>query len=293
MDEEIQLFLSIARILNLTKTGKALGLSKSQVSRRLSKLENTLNVQLVQRSPQKVSLTEAGLQFYAYAIQIEATWHAALEELGKEEDEIQGLIRLTAPIGFGMKVIMPKLQQFAKLYPKVNLNIDLSSSLRNAIVDDYDIVIRNAKTLRDSDFKARKIVDYQMQTYAAPAYLATTKTPTKPKDLIKHPCISIVSGSNSNNKTRWHYFDKNKKSHSIEVSSRFCVSNYEVQMQLALAGLGIVQLPDIFANDAAKQGQLVPLLKSYRTPQASLWLLHPYQYSVPKRMRLLIEFLCQ
>tara|TARA_R110000868_G_scaffold158036_4_gene385883 strand:- start:49249 stop:50160 length:912 start_codon:yes stop_codon:yes gene_type:complete len=292
MNKQLQIFLTVARLLNLSKAAESLKISTSQVSRNLSQLEKQFKHTLVQRSPQKVSLTESGKTFYVYASQIEETWLAAQEEFHEESSDITGLIKLSCPQTFGMKHVLPKIQAFAKSNPQIDFNVDMSSSLRNVVLDDYDIIIRSATQLPDSDLKMRKMLSYKMVTCAAPSYLKNHKTPQIPDDLAQHDNISNMAYTEANNKSVWQFYDKNNALQKLKLTSRFCVSNYEAQLQLALDGLGIAQLPNQLIEQEIKKGTLVSILNAYRTPEYALWLLHPYPYSVPKRIRLLIEYLC-
>lgn len=290
MFEEITLFIAIVNYKNLTKVANELGLSKSQVSRRLTQIEQTLGHSLINRSTRKLSLTEAGERFYSSCLEMESSWHSTLEALNDEQTTLAGVLKITLPPSWANAIFMPIFAEFAKQYPEITFNLDLTSEIRDLYSGNYDLAIRLAPILPDSNLKARKLINYQSIICASPAYLKRHPAPKTPNDLKQHRCINSFSHSINRKASLWK-LNKANKTQKIATQGQFTVSDYLAQRALALADYGVVLVPKLFVEQDIEQKQLVPLLKSYTLPEGHLWAIHPYQHRMPNRVRVLIDFI--
>lgn len=283
MDEHLKIFLTVAETLNLTSAGKRLGLSKSQVSRKLSQLEQRVHNELILRTPQQVNLTEAGQDFLHYCQQIEASWEQALEKLQQQQQSPTGTIRISMPVSLGENILLPSLLKFARTYPEIKFEFDMNNSTRNLLATDVDIAFRYAKTLPDADLKVVKLFSIEHVLSASPNYLSHHPTIKSLDDLQRHSCIS-------NDTDKWQFIVAGK-TQNFQPKKRFSVNNYQTQKQITLAGMGISFLPKMLIAKKLAAGKLQHVLPEINSSKSTLWLLHAFQQQVPKRLRLLIDHL--
>lgn len=290
MLDEINLFLDIVRLKNLTKVAALHQLSKSQVSRRLTQLEQSLQTKLIQRSTRHISLTPSGFYLHQAFMQMKSLYLEALEQIHQQDTSLEGLIKITAPTTWGSDIICPLLAKFSAAHPGIQLKIDLSPAIRDLYFDDFDVAIRAGTSLPDTDLKARKLVSYPFVVCASAHYLSQHPQLKHPQDLSTHPCINDLTDNPEYKKYRWS-FSKDGAVINVETTRSFEVSNYQAQKQLLLEGMGVAKLPLPFIESELKQKQILPLFSQYSLAPIHLWILYPRNAFLPKKLRALIDFL--
>jgi len=292
MINDIFLFIDILQTGSLTKTAAAHHMSKSQISRRLTMLEENLKTKLVTRTTRTLVPTESGNLFLQYCLQIQEVWNDALKVIGEQSEEISGEIKLTLPITWGSEIIMPHLAHFYSLYPNVRFSIDMSPAIRDIASEGYDLGFRVGEKLPNSSLKSRKLMSYSYVLCGSPHYFEKNGIPKTPNDLKHHSGIINMTLSPENREFEWVLSDNIKK-YKIQVQRKFEVSNYSAQRKLALMGMGIVCIPKPLVKTMLAKKELVEILQTYEKPSATLWLLHPYHHTPPKKVRLLIDYLTE
>lgn len=280
--EGISEFVFVAENESFTLASKKMAISTAQVSRQISALENRLNIKLFYRTTRKVSLTEEGKVFYQHCRSVLDGLDAAERAVTNLKSKPQGKIKLTAPVTYGEKQILPLVNNFVKQYADVEVSAYLSNRQIDLAEDGYDLAIRVGK-LSDSSMMAKKLGKRANYVCAAPSYLENHGIPHSIAELSQHSCLLGSSDY-------WHFSELDKEK-SMRLKARLRYNNGHCLTDAALKGLGIVQLPDYYVEQHLNSGELVSLLDNYRAPDESIWAVYPQNRHLSPRIRLLVDYL--
>ncbi|MBO1898441.1 LysR family transcriptional regulator [Shewanella sp. BF02_Schw] len=277
-------FVAVAETDSFTVAGKRLSISTAQVSRQISQLENRLNTKLFYRTTRKVSLTEEGTVYYQHCRQVLNSLDEAERAISSLKDKPQGLIRITAPVTYGEKFIMPIVIDFMQQYPDIEVICELTNQQLDLVDGGYDLAIRLGR-LTNSTMMAKRLTSRSQYVCAAPSYIAKYGTPYALSELSQHNCLI---GSQSH----WHFVEQGKPK-AVKVHGSLACSSGLSLLNAAICGLGIVQLPGYYVNDAITEGELVVLLAPFQQPKEGIWALYPHNRHLSPKVRLLVDKLSQ
>lgn len=280
--QEVSLFLVITETRSLTQAAKRQNISAMAASRRLASLERELGVRLLQRTTRSVSLTQEGLEFLPYARALIDAETGARALFSPSTQGAAGLLRITAPSGFGRRNILPLVPELLADNPKLNIDLQLSEDVVDIVSRGIDVAIRIAP-LKDSTLIARKITDNPRVICASPTYLKAQGTPQSVADLIKHHCLRLSSVP------QW-IFEREGETLRVSVEGRFSSDNVEGVRELCVQGLGIAQLTRWDVRKEILEGALVEIALADAEPQAlSIWAVLPSTRYLPLRVSAFIE----
>lgn len=282
--EGISEFVHVAESESFTRAAKIMTLSTAQVSRQVSALEQRLNIKLLYRTTRKVSLTEEGRVFYQHCRNVLDGLDAAERAVTSLQSKPQGKIRLTVPVTYGERHVLPLVNDFMVLYGDVEVYAYLSNQQVDLVEDGYDLAIRLGK-LGDSSMMAKKLGERTNCVCASPAYLEKYGSPHSLSELSKHSCLLGTLD-------HWHFRDDGK-ARKIRVAGRLRYNNGYSLSDAALKGLGIVQLPDYYVERYVQSGELVTLLDDYREPDEGIWAVYPQNRHLSPKIRLLVDYLAE
>lgn len=285
--EEMLTFIRVVETGSLSAAAERLNIAKSAVSRRIADLEARLGVQLLHRTTRRINLTESGRQFYQRSQRILADLDETEQLISSEHANLRGTIRIAAPLSFGILHLSPVLDEFLKLHPELNFDLDLNDRTVNLMGEGVDLGIRIGK-LEDSSLMARRLATSRYIVCASPAYLEQFGEPQHPKDLQHHVGLSY---SNIPENQLWQFTDQDGTHYSVRVPYRMRANNGDVLLTAALDGLGILPTVDFISYQAIKSGQLRQVLKEYNIEETGVYAIYPAQRHLPKRIRVLIDFL--
>jgi DNA-binding transcriptional LysR family regulator len=283
--DDILAFTRVVELESYTKAARRLGISKSMVSRRVTRLEKRLGAQLLVRSTRGLTPTEAGRAFAARAGRSLAELQEAETEVAEGEKEPSGALRIAAPLSFGIMHLGPALIEFAERHPRIFVDAAYSDRYVDLVEDGFDAAIRIG-ILKDSSLVGRKLSPIRALTAASPGYLARHGRPEAPRDLAQHRCL-IYSGPGSDEQWRFRVAGRWLP---IKPSGTFRADNGEVLRDAAAAGLGITALPSFILSPALESGALEPILGDFALPERGLYVLR-HGGPPPLRLRLLVDFL--
>ncbi len=279
----IATFVRVVEKESFTAAAAALGVPKSSVSRSIARLEEEIGVQLLQRTTRKLSLTDAGRDYFQRArIALdgldEAT--AAVSESGVKP---QGVVRVTAPGDVGVLMLADIVAEFVKKYPGIRIDLSLTSRRVNLVDEGFDMAVR-AGRMADSSLIARKLGAADMGLFASPAYLKRRGRPKKLAELASHDCIFFRS---SDSGTKWRLTGPDGET-SVEVNAIVSVDDMMFMQRAVLAGIGIGSIPRLPLQ--CKKDDLVRVLPEFTIAGASLNAVWPASRHVPARVALFRDF---
>ena len=279
-------FVKVVEHGSFSEAARSLRLSRSAVSKYIMELEQTLGVQLLNRTTRSASPTENGRTYYERSVAILADLEEADLALTSLQAEPRGLLRVNAPMSFGTLHLGPALAEFMGKYPELQIQLTLSDEQIDAVQEGFDVTLRIAE-LASSTLIARRLLGVGRVFCASPEYIKRRGAPEHPKDLKNHDCLTYGFLATGN---QWKLTGVDGE-HFIPVPWRLCANNAEVLKHAVLKGHGIALLPTFIAGSAMKSGMLVPVLEKYHAPEIALYAIYPPTRHLSSKVRLFIDFL--
>lgn len=281
--EDLQTFVEVADAGGVSPAARRLGVSKSIVSRRLSRLEADLGVQLLARTTRGAALTQAGLEFRDYAARVCAEIEAARETV-LPTGALRGRFRIAAPLSFGPAHFGPVLAEMARRNPQLHIHASYTDRFVDLIAEGFDCAIRIGY-LPDSSLMARRVGPVYGKLVASPDYIRDHGRPETPQDIAGHE--AVLQGTET-----WQLMDGDKVI-SVHPQGRFKADNGTALAIAAAAGLGIALLPDCITEEYLKSGALVPVMIRYPPPAAGVFVVRPPSQHPERKVAVLTELLIE
>ncbi|WP_144141869.1 LysR family transcriptional regulator [Paraburkholderia sp. BCC1884] len=283
--DDMRIFVATVDAHNFTAAANRLSLSKQFVSRRVMALEETLGVQLLIRNTRKLAVTELGQEFYERARRILGEVEDAEQAMSLRRAGPRGLLRVSAPMSFGMMHLSPLVAIFLREHSDVRFDMELSDRTVDVVGEGFDMAIRIG-ALPDSTLIAQKLVDIRLVACCSPGYLRRRGTPATPRDLERHDCLLYGHGG----AVSWEFMVDGVVK-GVEVHGPLRANNGDLIRDAAVAGLGIVRLPDFIVADALRSGQLVPVLEAFMPGATSVYAVYPQHRQSSLTIRAFVAFL--
>lgn len=284
--EDLAAFAVLIDAGSFTAAAERLGCSKGRLSKRISQLEKTYGVQLLHRTTRTLSLTSAGSALLPQARQLIAHTERARSIVALMRDEMVGEVRITTPVSLGEIFFDGLLMEFYETYPQVKIELELSNSVRDLRRDGFDLAVRS-KVASDERLVARPLLAMQELTCASKRYLDEHGWPQTPEDLAKHQCLI---NSHYSERYQWLYH-QNHELTRVQIDGPFASNHYSLLKKAALAGAGVARLPSYMVHREINEGRLHWLLKDYQTATTPMFLVHPFEGEVPRRVQVLADYL--
>jgi DNA-binding transcriptional LysR family regulator len=284
----LRAFVKVVETGSFAEAGRQLRLSRSAISKQVAELEQSLGVQLLNRTTRHASPTENGQIYFERAFAVLSDLDAADQAVAQAQSTPSGLLRINAPMSFGTLRLGPEIAQFMEKYPDVKLQLVLSDDLLDPVRDGFDVTLRIAE-LESSSLIARKIAPIDRVVCASPDYLARHGIPTHPRDLRDHVSLTygfLLTGN------QWKLTGVDGD-HWIQPSWSLCVNNAEVLREAAIGGRGVALIPTFIAGEALATGALRAVLQDYRASPLSLYAIYPPTRHLSVKVRLFIDFLVE
>ncbi len=282
------IFASVADYRSFSGAADAIGLSKGAVSKAITRLETQLATSLFHRTSRRLTLTESGTALAEHARRILAEARAAQAAALEAAAAPAGLVRVSAPMSFGLLHVAPLLAEFLAQHPAIDIDLHLSDAHIDIIAAGVDIALRIAD-LPDSSLRARRLGAVKTHVVAAPAYLARAGAPGHPAQLGAHALLAYA-----NARGPWRLTHATGEDAWVRPQGRLRANSGDALLPALRRGLGIAMLPDFIIADDLASGALVTLLPGWSvTPQVALHLLTPPAKLRPARVEALISFLAE
>ena len=278
--EEMVTFAMVVEKGNFTRVAAVLGVPKSTVSRRVTRLEERLGQQLLLRSTRKLVLTDAGRLYQHHCLRLTETLEEAEQAMVQLHSQPKGKLRISAPVSLGEQTVVPLVQDFLNTYGEISVELLLTDRNVDLIEEAMDAAFRMGP-LGDSSLVARRIMRDEQLLVAAPAYLSRRQVPRHPDDLANHVCIHYGRPDKS---WPWPLITEKGPIH-FKPSSRFVANSLSAVLAMVVAGFGISMLPRFICQEALKDGCLVSLLRDHLPDAQDYYLVHPAQRLPASKLR--------
>lgn len=277
-----------ARVVELGSFSAAagsLGLSRSALSKAVNRLEAHLGLRLLNRTTRKLTPTEAGLAFHAYCRQVVDSAEQAEHHLGQLRNTPQGLLRMTAPLSFGLQRVVPLLPRLLALHPGLRVNLVVDDRPLDLVGEGFDLALRFGTPV-DGRLVARRLLDIDGVVVAAPAYLRRAGTPLQPSDLLQHQCLDFAERAPGR---PWEFVGPSGPQ-AVRIDARLVLNSTLGLRDAALAGLGITMLARYLVEDDLGAGRLIRLLPDHHGPAAPLFAVYPHRRHLATKVKVALEF---
>ena len=286
---DIAVFVQVVDSGSFTAAAERLELSRSVISKYISRLEQQLGVRLLNRTTRRLSLTEAGQILYQRSqLGLEAIAEAQ-QEVAQLQQTPAGRLRINSPMSFGILHIAPLLAEFQQRYPQVKVDMNLDDRQIDLVEAGFDLGIRIA-TLGDSSLVAKRMAPCRHVLCAAADYLAAQGTPHTPEQLSTHR--SLVYGYHDA-PNQWQLGDADGSRIQVPLQGALRMNNSLALREAALQGAGIVLIPTFIVGDDIRAGRLIRLLPEYALLEVSIYAVYPQRQWLSPKVRAFIDFMHQ
>jgi DNA-binding transcriptional LysR family regulator len=284
-------FVKVVDRGGFTAAGRTLRIPKSTLSHRMQQLETNLGVRLLNRSSRRFGMTDAGGEFYRYAVAMLREAEQAETAIRHRLSEPIGTVRFTAgkaTMQFAMRDMVP---DFLVRHPKVNVVAHATDQNVDIIGENYDVAVRAHKDpLADSTLVQRTLAPAPWFLFAGAAYLDANGPPATPQHLHKHPSLFMMR---TGVVAMWRLRHANKGGGEVVVplTPRLLSDDMVGLKQATIAGLGIVALPGYVCRDEVRSGALRRVLPTWIAEDSTLTALMPFRQGLLPSVRAFIDHL--
>ncbi|MBW8814952.1 MAG: LysR family transcriptional regulator [Caulobacterales bacterium] len=281
--DELETFLAVLETGSLAAAARRLRRSPPAVTRTLTALEARIGARLVERTTRRLSVTEAGRRLAEEARPLLAGYARAMAR--EEAGPLRGGVRISAPLVFGRRHVVPLLARFLDLHPGVAAELVLNDRNLDTVDEGLDVALRIG-ALADSSLVARRVGEVKRVLVAAPAYLDRRGVPATPADLADH---EVVFSSTQPGPVEWR-FDGRRGPVTVRLRPRLTINAIEPVVEAAVAGRGVIRVFSYQIAEELADGRLVRLLAGFEPPPIPVQLVTPSVRLTPARVRAFLDF---
>lgn len=290
--EAMTMYVRVAELASFTQAADSLGLPKASVSTAVQRLENQLGTRLLHRTTRRVEMTQDGRVYYERSKDLLADLDELQSLFQDKPATLRGRLRVDMPLGVARNLVMPRLPEFLARHPHIDMEFSSTDRRVDLIREGFDCVMR-VGTLADSSLIARPLGHYRMVNCASPAYLAHFGTPETLADLARHRLIHYLPTLGAKPDGFEYLNPASGNLHSIPMAGALTVNNSESYQAACLAGLGLIQVPEIGVRALMQAGHLVEVLPAHCAAPMPVSLLYANRRHLPKRVQVFMQWLAE
>lgn len=289
LTQRLEIFARVAELSSFTQAADQLGLPRATVSNAVQQLENQLGTRLLHRTTRRVQLTQDGQLCYERCKDLLSDLDE-LQSLFQQQGgaPLQGRVRIDMSSGMARNAVMPRLPELLAVHPELSLEISSTDRRVDLVREGFDCVLR-AGSLVESGFVARPLGHMVMVNCASPAYLKRHGSPRALADLAQHQLVHYnpTLGAPA---VGFEYVEGDTDT-KLAMVGAVTVNSSEAYTAACLAGLGLIQAPLVGVSEWIQQGRLVCVLDGWRARAMPVTLLYPHRRNLPKRVRVVMDWL--
>ncbi len=288
---DMALFAAVVQHQGFTAAGRALGVSKSVLSRRVEALESRLGVRLLQRTSRHFSVTAVGERYAAECQKLLEQAKSAQQVIDDLQQYPRGMLRLAAPVMMAETVIAPLMTTFLTRYPEVTLELLAINRSVDLLEENFDVMIRSHnEPLEDSGLHRKPLGTLRYVLVASPVFIAALPAPPSVEALSALPTLVRKTPWAGE---QWELMHPREGNRKISLTPRMVSNNLLVLCQAATDGLGVALLPEIACAPGIAAGKLQRLLPEWHTPPSSISALYASHKGQSPALRVFLEFLSE
>ncbi|MGF6599849.1 DNA-binding transcriptional LysR family regulator [Paraburkholderia sp. GAS448] len=284
----MEIFVAVVEAGSLTAAAERFDISSAMVGKHIRSLETRLDTRLLTRTTRRQSLTEIGRQYYEQCRRILADVKAAESLAEAMAATPRGVLKVTAPLTYGVEIFSPAMTDYLTAWPEVSLELDLSNRIIDLVEEGFDAAVRIGR-LPDSSFVARPLKPYRMRACASPEYLARMGTPRTPADLAQHECLGFLHWGREG---LWRLDGETSDENQLRAG-RFRANNGQALKVAALRGFGLVLQPEALLAKEIESGQLVSVLEAFLPDGSPVHLIYPRDRRATPKLTTFIDFVIE
>ncbi|MEO9078383.1 MAG: LysR substrate-binding domain-containing protein [Rhodanobacter sp.] len=288
---DLYFFAAVVEHAGFSAAGRALGVPKSRLSKRVAQLEDRLGVRLLQRTTRRFVVTEVGERFYGHCRAVLEEAQAAQDAVDELRAEPRGVVRLSCPVSLAQTVMAWLLPDFLAQYPKMQVRLLSSDRRVDVIGEGYDLAIRvRSKLDTDANLVIRSFGQARTALVASPLLLKTHGRPTTPDELAKLPALSMREHEGAQ---VWELVDAHGVKVNVELQARLITGDFVVLLESARRGMGVALLPEFVCAPAISAGELEVVLPEWSVPEGTMHFVYPSRRGMLPGVRALVDFLAE
>lgn len=271
--------------------GRALGVPKSKLSRRISLLEERLGVRLIHRSTRQFAMTEIGRTYYEHCKAMLVEAEAAQDAIDMTRAAPRGIVRVTCPVALLQVHVGTMLADFMVRHPHVTLHLEATNRRVDPVAEAVDVAIRvRPPPLQDSDLVIRVLAERTQCLFASADLVRQRGLPQRPADLADWPSLSLGAPQAEH---VWRLCGPDGEAADIRHRPRFVTGDMIALRTAALAGVGVGHLPVMMVSAQLAEGSLVRLLPEWAPRPEILHAVFPSRRGLLPSVRALVDHLAE
>ncbi len=286
--ESMRAFIQVVEAGGFAAAAREMGVSRSQVNKLVAHLEDHLGIQLLHRTTRKVTTTDTGRAYYERCLAILAELAEAEASVTQLHTEAKGILRINAPMSFGIRHLGSEIALFCKQHPQLQVELTLNDRFIDPISEGFDVTLRISESPEAASLISHQVMPTPRVLCAAPHYLKQQGIPKQATQLRNHSCLYYGHLPSVHSWSLWGP----EGDVQIPISGALCSNNGEVLRCAALEGLGISLLPHFIVEDDLRRGQLQIVLAEYRTPDIFLHVVYPVNRHLSEKVKLFTAYIC-
>ena len=284
-------FAEVAERGGFAAAGRALGVPKSRLSRRVAELEARLGVRLLQRTTRKLSLTEVGDIYLRHCSAMRDEALAAADAVAQLQVEPRGLLRVTCPVTLAQSTLGYLIPRFLALFPRVKLDLRVTNRVVDLVDEGIDVALRVRPTLDDSgSLVVKQLGATAGHLLASPVQLRRQGTPATPADLAG---LDTIAMSSADGKSAWVLVGPQGQEFTFHHQPRYVADDLQTLKLAVLAGTGVSFLPDSISQAERQAQLLVPVLPGWVPKPGMVHAVFPSRRGQIPAVRSFLDFLGQ
>ncbi|MBU6438754.1 MAG: LysR family transcriptional regulator [Betaproteobacteria bacterium] len=285
--QDVRLFIRVVDLGSFSRAAAELGIGQPAATKQIAHMEKRLGARLLHRSTHGVSPTEIGLLYYDKCRLIAHHAEEAQSVAALLQSQVQGGLRVSTSVGFGRRVLAPRLMQFMRINPQLQVDLAVDDRYVDLVEQGIDVAIRMGR-LADSTLGARYLGVNPWLAAASPEYLEARGTPGHPRELAAHEALvySSVQGD-----ARWHFSGPGHQAAVVPVRGRLRSNSLSTLLEAACEGMGVAILPWYVAHAEVRKGRLLALLPQWSLPSQEIHAVYPSPNMVPAKVTRFVDWL--
>lgn len=259
------LFARIVQHGGFSETARRVDIPVSTLSRKISALETSLGVRLLDRTTRAVNPTDAGREFLPYCVELLEAANAGQAALERRQGDVTGTLRLAAPPSLSDVLLVPLVDGFLQSHPGASVKVVVTDRHLDLVEDEVDVSLRVGRQA-DSSLIVRTLTHYRHVLIAAPSYLASAGPLAHPSDLRRH---SVLGFSKWFGDLTWNLSGEGQ-TESLRLKPRLALNDYAGVIRAAVDGMGVAEAPSIICQQELRRGSLIVPLPAWQFEEVDL-----------------------